>query len=269
MAFTPKTPKIQQLAEMNPDRIQELDLIFGDKTNIYVDWANVVGWQPKLWRHIDPRRLYQFLRSFSAIDKIRWYFGTLVWDNDSEKNIAKVRSYGYLVTTKPVKIMHHSVDVSSLAQDDAPDILKSFLTKWLLHHLPTESIRILNQELEKINQQGTFKIEEKKCNFDVEIGVDMILDDERSPIKDYYKTYILWSGDSDFTDIVQKLILQGKRVFIFATTQRVSKELAESGAYIFDIQKIREFICWTREMQMPTQTELFDIKQKGISEETP
>jgi len=45
--------------------------------------------------------------------------------------------------------------------------------------------------------------------------------------------------------------------------------LAESGAIIFDIQKIRDFICRPREVQTKTQEALFEIKQKGVSEETP
>lgn len=269
MTFVARTPRLQQLAEIYPDRISELENIFLEKTNIYIDWANVAGWQKRLDRHVDVKRLYQFLRSFSNIDKIRWYFGTLIWDIDSEKNIAKIKSYWYDVTTKPVKIMHHSIDISSLGDINSPDILKSFLTKWLLGHIDSVAIKIFNQELQKLNKQWILTIEEKKCNFDVEIWVDMMLDYERSMSKDFYKTYILWSGDSDFTDIVQKIISQWKKVFVFATNQRVSRELAESEAIIFDIQKLRDFICWPREIQTKTQEALFQIKQKGISEETP
>ena len=97
-------------------------------------------------------------------------------------------------------------------------------------------------------------IEEKKCNFDVEIGVDMMLDAERIIDAD---TYILWSGDSDFADIVHYLLHKGKKVYIFCTSKRVSKELAASKAIIFDIQKIRDFICWDREMKCTIDPTLF------------
>ena len=76
--FKPRTEKIQQLTNIYSQRIIELENILLEKTNIYIDWANVVGWQKKLGWHIDPRRLYQFLRSFTSVDKIRWYFGTLI-----------------------------------------------------------------------------------------------------------------------------------------------------------------------------------------------
>jgi len=77
MTFIARTPRLQQLAEIHPDKISELESIFLEKTNIYVDWANVFHRQSKLGWHIDTKRLYQFLHSFTTIDKIRWYSGTL------------------------------------------------------------------------------------------------------------------------------------------------------------------------------------------------
>jgi uncharacterized LabA/DUF88 family protein len=243
MTFTAKTPKIQQLADLFPKTIEQLETIFLAETCIYIDRANVLWWQMKLGRHIDPKRLYQLLRSFSSIKDIRRYFWTLTWDKDSEKNIAQMIATWYKVSTKPVKIMYHSLDMTSI-DEKSPDILKGYITKWLLHHLEQDNICVFNKELKKLNAKWIYKIEEKKCNFDVEIGVDMILDYERLSLT----AYILWSWDSDFTDIVKKLITEWKKVFIFSTTQRVSKELSESGAFIFDIQKIREFICRNKEM---------------------
>jgi len=244
--FTAKTPKILQLSEIYNDRIKELDSILWSSAIVYIDWANVLWWQKKLWRHIDPKRMYQFLTSFRNIKDIKRYFGTLIGDKESEQNIGKLTAIGYSMRTKPVKIMHHSIDISSIPNLSSPDILKSFITKWLLYHLNEWSIQIFNQELQKLNNQWVISIEEKKCNFDVEIGVDMMLDAERLPDID---TYILWSWDSDFADIVQYLLSKNKQVYIFCTARRISRELAESKAKIFDLQKIREFICWSKEIK--------------------
>ena len=85
-----------------------------------------------------------------------------------------------------------------------------------------------------------------KCNFDVEIGVDMLLDCERNSAE----TFILWSGDSDFADPIKKLISAGKKVYLFATAGRISSELnelRESGLKIVDIFELKEFICWLKE----------------------
>jgi uncharacterized LabA/DUF88 family protein len=70
----------------------------------------------------------------------------------------------------------------------------------------------------------------------------MLLDYERNDID----TFILWSGDSDFASPVKQLLDDGKKVIIFSTTRRVSTELAATGARIFEIKKIKEFICWAK-----------------------
>ena len=68
---------------------------------------------------------------------------------------------------------------------------------------------------------------------------------------DGLENFILWSGDSDFADPVQQLLEDKKNVVLFATARRVATELNElrsKGLLIFDVQKIREFICYKKEM---------------------
>jgi len=75
----------------------------------------------------------------------------------------------------------------------------------------------------------------------------MMLDFERGNID----TFVLWSGDSDFYDPVNKLLKNTKKVVLFATARKVSKELnslGNEGLVIFDIQRIREFICWKKQI---------------------
>jgi hypothetical protein len=85
--FLPKTQRINDLAQYYPQRIAELETIFQEKTNIYIDWANIFGLQEKLKWHIDLKRVYQLFRSFSTVYKIRRYYGTLCGDSTSEKII--------------------------------------------------------------------------------------------------------------------------------------------------------------------------------------
>ena len=69
--------------------------------------------------------------------------------------------------------------------------------------------------------------------------------------KNGIENFILWSGDSDFADPVRQLLSDGKKVVLFATARRISSELhelQEDGLLIFDIQKIRNFICWKKEI---------------------
>jgi len=246
--FNPKTQKLKELSIKYPNRIQELEIIFNNKTNVYIDYANIKPWANKLGWHIDLKRLKQFLDSFSTINKVKFYNGTLVGDSESEQFMLDVGKFGFDIHTKPVKIMRLSIDVSSIPSN-SPDILKNFIRKPLLQKLKIEVIELLNNQLKQLNEQDILFIEDLKCNFDVEIGRDMLIDYDKNNIDNF----ILWSGDSDFADPVKQLLSDGKKVMIFATARRISSELSElisSGLFIFDIQKIRNFICWKREIKI-------------------
>ena len=118
-----------------------------------------------------------------------------------------------------------------------------------MQKMDLETIEFLNAKLKKLNEQGIRFIEDLKCNFDVEIGRDMLMDYKDNGIENF----VLWSGDSDFADPLQQLIDDGKKTILFATTRRVSTELndlKEKGLFIYDIQKIKNFICWKKEINL-------------------
>lgn len=245
--FQPSTQRIQTLSNRHPERIQELESILSNRTNIYIDYSNIRPWSEKLGWHVDPKRLKQFFESFSDVNSIRLYTGELIGSPISSRSINGYRHvFKHNLITKPVKVMNLSIDVSSIPQND-PAILKDFIRAPLLRNLTVQTIEFLNNELSKLNQQGILSLEDRKCNFDVEIGTDMLLDLERNNAD----TFILWSGDSDFADPISKILNTGKRVYIFATARRVSTELNHlraGGLQIFDIKKIRNFICWLSEI---------------------
>ncbi len=245
--FKAKTKRIQKLAEKYPQRITELEGILDRKTNVYIDFANVRPWATKLKWHVDEKRLKQFLDSFDTIQSVKFYYGTLAGDARSERFVRDVQTFGYDLKTKPVKIMRLSIDVSSIAPN-SPEILKNFIRGPLLKNLKLEAIEYLNNELRELNKQGRRYLEDRKCNFDVEIGRDMLIDYAEHGIEHF----ILWSGDSDFADPLSQLLHDGRKVFLFATARKVASELndlVENGLLIYDIQKIRDFICWKREIR--------------------
>ncbi|PIS08529.1 hypothetical protein COZ61_00460 [Candidatus Berkelbacteria bacterium CG_4_8_14_3_um_filter_33_6] len=246
MKFKPKTDRISKLATMCPNRIEELKNIFDQKSNIYIDYANVKPWSNKLGWHVDAKRLKQFLDSFSSINEVKLYNGTLESDNNSVNFNRNIKLLGYKLITKPVKVMRISIDVSSVSKN-SPDILKNFIRKPLLSKLKIETVEFLNNELRELNNNKIKYLEDLKCNFDVEIGRDMLIDYANNNIK----TFVLWSGDSDFADPIKQLLKDKKRVFLFATARRISFELNElqkNGLFIYDIQKIKDFICWKKEL---------------------
>ena len=243
--FTPKTERIKKLAETYPSRISELENVFNKPTNIYIDFANVIGWQERIGWHINFKRLKQLLDSFDAVRETRFYSGTLAGDVKSADFINEIKGYGYIVITKPVKVMRFSIDTSSIPSN-SPEIIKQFIRPPLLQKLSIETIEFLNAKLKELNQQGIMYLEDLKFNFDVEIGRDMLI----AYTAGHAENFILWSGDSDFADPVKQLLDDGKKVTLFATARKVSVELNElrnNGLFIFDIQKIKDFICWPRE----------------------
>lgn len=244
--FIPKTDRIKQIAEKYPEKITELEKIFDKATNIYIDYANVRPWANKLHWHIEPKRLKQFFNSFDTVKSVKIYNGTLVGDEVSEKLNKELEDFGYELKTKPVKIMKKSIDVSSIPSTSSV-ILENFIRKPLLQKFKVETIEYLNFQLQELNKQGILFIEDKKCNFDVELGRDMLIDYDKNGIE----VFVLWSGDSDFADPVEQLLKDGKHVYIFATARKVASELNElqkQGLMIYDIQKIRNFICWKKEI---------------------
>ena len=77
----------------------------------------------------------------------------------------------------------------------------------------------------------------------------MLIDYDKNGIEHF----ILWSGDSDFASSIEQLLADGKKVYIFATARKVAAELNDlihKGLTIFDIQKVRNFICWKKEIKI-------------------
>jgi uncharacterized LabA/DUF88 family protein len=72
------------------------------KTAVFVDWANVYSWQESLKQKVDTEKLINYLKTYSQIKAVNFYFGT---DKNpkSEAFLNKVKTEGYKLTTKPVK----------------------------------------------------------------------------------------------------------------------------------------------------------------------
>lgn len=241
--FNPKTKRIEKLAKLFPKVIEELEDIFDGDSGMYIDWQNVIHWQEKFGWHFDLRRMKQFFDSFSTIKFVKIYVGTLKDNEQSEGQITELSKFGYDVKTKSVKIMSISIDTSSIPKN-SPALLQNFIRKSLLKKLDLESIEFLNNKLAELNQRGILNIEDQKCNFDVEIGREMSRDFEL----DSLNSYILWSTDSDFADPITQISSDGKKTVIFATSGRVSPELDATGVLIFDVKKMKEFICWPKDL---------------------
>lgn len=262
--FIPKTDRIKKLAELLPKAIEELNVIFEYPTIVYIDWQNVLHWQEKLGWHFSLKRLKQLFDSFDTIKSATIYTGTLEGDQHSKEQIQEIEDCRYILSTKPVKLMKISIDVSSIPED-SPAILKSFIKKRFLSKLDIDTVKILNKKLSLLNKQGITYIEEQKCNFDVEMGVDMLLDCERNNTE----SFVLWSGDSDFASPITQIQNAGKRLFLFASSGKVAPELDETKVSIFEVKKIKEFVCFPKEIPQSIKDKIDPLKSQKDSLRSP
>lgn len=249
--FKPQTQRLQQLAQLFPQRIAELERLLLGKTNIYIDYANVLHCAKRLKWHIDLKRLKQFLDSFRQIQQIALYYGTLQGNADSENFIHQVRRLNYHVVTKPVKIMSVSINMLH-ASLDSKRVLGNFIKRPLLNQFDAAITHCLNSYLVKLNRRGMQTLQISKCNFDVEMGRDMLIDF----VQDRADSFVIWSGDSDFVEPVKQLLQDGKQVVIFAAAGKISVELSHTRAQVFEINKIRDFICRASEISATVKPKL-------------
>lgn len=153
-----------------------------DKTAVFIDWANVYGWQKSLNKKVDTKKLFKYLKSHPEVKDIYFYFG-LDENEGSKKFIKLVKSQGYSVATKPVK-----------------------------HIL--------------IGEFKGQKIYKRKCDFDVEICIDVhkILE---------YNAFIFFTGDGDFEPLYQLLVGRKKQVVVIFAGGHLGREIYQIEKKIF------------------------------------
>jgi uncharacterized LabA/DUF88 family protein len=202
--------------------------------------------EEKNWE-LDLRKTYSLFHSLGNVPSIKLYFGKIVGNRKSEGFHALLRKLNYEIVTKPVKFMKLSIDVSGIPKDSTA-IIKNFVAPCLLRKLTVEAIEQLNHQLRQMNNKGMKYVEMMKCNFDVEIAADMLLDNETKGVD----TFCLWTGDSDFAGPVLRLLNEKKRVIIFS--DGIAPELDDlrpDGLRIYSLLKLRDIIGHEKQEGLP------------------
>ena len=252
--FVPTTNHLRAVAPRFPHVVAQLEAVFeAGRAGVYVDWANVRNWSEVLKWHVDLEKLKYLLDSFTATKYPRFYWGTLDNAPKSIETITQADKLGFYVRTKPVKRIRVPIDVSRLSSIESTAILQDFVSSSLLKLLPLGNAKQLNDALRELNRAGIKEIENLKCNFDVEIATDMRGDFEKNDVKNF----LLWSGDSDFADTVEHLLKSGSTLTVFSTRGRLARELSDlrtEGLRIFEVNGLREFLCWNREKSIRSKS---------------
>lgn len=102
-----------------------------------------------------------------------------------------------------------------------------------IQKLQSIGYKVISKELKLIKLSDNKFLQ--KGNLDIELALDAFR------IKDEYDTLLLFSGDSDFSYLLDLLKLEGKRVIVFSTRKHISIDLLKRAKYV-DLKKIRKEI---------------------------
>lgn len=184
----------------------------------FVDFGNVRPWAKDFW--IDENRY----RICSEID-----IQKLAIICDWVESKRKFFYYGYFSKRDDLKWEH-------------PLNVKYRSSAFRIDKAEKAGFKIRSKEIKMIPQYdetGKFLGKLPKCNFDVEITMDMLTKINK------YDTVILFSGDSDFGGLLAYLKTKNKKVIIICTRNRMSKELEEVADKFIPAETLQDFLKYS------------------------
>jgi uncharacterized LabA/DUF88 family protein len=197
------------------------------KTITIIDWANVFGWFNNLRWEIDPKKLYQYLKSYPQITDIRFYFGVEKGNKKSEEFQKKIKKIGYTLITKELKWVPVSLDKAHF---------KKFLDE--LFKI-TDGLEKSNSKIAtKLRKLPAIPIFRRKCDFDCEIAIDVIEN------MDKIESLILFSGDGDYAVLVDEMIKRNKQTIVVFARGHKGKEYEDfkKGLYLCSVEHLKKYL---------------------------
>jgi len=171
-----------------------------DLTNMF-HWQDILGWKFRI------EDVIKQLFYFPNIKEVKIYYGLNPRDEkNSEAFHNRIKKTGAILKTKTMKFIPKTIEEGMFFQ-------RKTLT------LFDGGIKNKIYELIAELQKSGVVIEEPKCNFDVEITMDMLDDIEK------FTAVLLFSGDSDLKGPLERLKVKGKKIGVVGVRGRVAKEL--------------------------------------------
>lgn len=171
-----------------------------DLTNMF-HWQDVLGWKFRI------EDIIEQLFTFPNIKEVKVYYGKNERDlRNSEAFHNRIKKTGAILKTKPMKFIPKIIEPGMFFQ-------RKTLT------LFDGNVRMRIEELIDELQKSSILIEEPKCNFDVEMAMD-ILDDVKKNTG-----ILLFSGDSDMRAPLERLKVFGKQIGVVGVRGQVAREL--------------------------------------------
>ena len=186
--------------------------VYLDLTNMF-HWQDVLGWKFRI------EDVIKQLLTFSNVKEAKVYYGFNEREaSSSEAFHNRIKKAGAILRTKPMKFLQKNIREGMFFQ-------RRTLT--LFDKGVRSKIRDLINELHKT---GVI-IEEPKCNFDVEMAMDILDDADRMTAS------LIFSGDSDLFGPLERLKVKGKRVGVVGVRGKVSTELQQVKDVYIDFGK--------------------------------
>lgn len=186
----------------------------------YLDLTNMFHWQKVLrWRFRIEDVINQLL-GFQNVKEVKVYYGLNEKDKANSRAFHnRIKKTGAILKTKPMKFIKKNINEALFFQRR---------TMTLFDGQVKSKIYELIDELKK----SGIIIEEPKCNFDVEIAMDMIDDAEK------ITAIMLFSGDSDLLKPLERLKIKGKKIGVIGVRGMVAGELHNIKDKYFDFGKL-------------------------------
>lgn len=178
------------------------------KTIVLIDAANIIYSNKNLKWSIDHKKLIKYLKERYNAKKIIYYAGLELNDIKKEKFYKKLEKFGFKVKIKPV-------------------IKFKGKYYWKSFKCPKCKKRV-NKKF-----QGP---PVKKANCDVELTIDAI------KLSQTYNTLLLFSGDGDFSSLVEYLKTKRKKTIVFSSIESCSKRLRKTAYRFIEINQLRGFL---------------------------
>jgi uncharacterized LabA/DUF88 family protein len=189
---------------------------------VFVDFGNVRPWAKELWPDENKYRISREIDISKLAEIIGWIFP-----------VKKFFYYG------------RYVEHPSLPREHQEN--KRYRNSiFRLKKAKKSGFQVVDKEIKMIphyDDSGKFIKKIPKCNFDVEITMDMLIKAEK------YDTVMLFSGDSDFGGLLNYLKSKGKKVVVVCTRNRMSTELQKVANVFVPAETLANFIVLNPEIK--------------------
>ncbi|MFA6305073.1 MAG: NYN domain-containing protein [Patescibacteria group bacterium] len=174
-----------------------------DRTIVIIDYGNVEKWKRSINWFIGIKELGQLVKSFSKGHKElrRFYYGS---------------DYG--------------------AKESSEKLIE--FSRVILEKAEMNRFEVVTKKVKYIHDRSSKDGFAKKCDFDVEMAVDLI------KLRNFYDNIILFSGDGDLMYAIKYLRDEyGKNCFVFGVRNHIGREVfdAQNNGYVKNILFTEDF----------------------------